>query len=212
MHLPDGFLSLPVSVSALSVSALYGIYSHKKVSKRFKENSMEIPKIGCTAAFIFAAQMLNFPVLSGTSGHFLGAAFSTLLFGPFVSFFIMATVFLVQALFFADGGILAYGCNLFLMGIVAPNVAYISFALFKRVLKKRYASIILSSLISVVVTAAACAFLLYISGTVPLMEVLLAMTSVHFLIGIGEGIITASAICFLMSTKVFYFKELGYES
>ena len=122
MHIPDGFLSLPVSAGTIALSSSYGVYCHNKIKDNIKKQ--DIPLIACVTAFIFAAQMLNFPVLAGTSGHFMGSTLAVFLFGPYISFFIMTIVLVMQALLFGDGGLLAIGANVLNMGVVAPLVAY----------------------------------------------------------------------------------------
>lgn len=208
MHIPDGFLSLPVSFSSMAVTVAFGFVAHKKMKFQFeKAESNLAPLMGCSAGFIFAAQMLNFPVLSGTSGHFLGAAFATALFGPWAAFFILSSVLLIQALFFADGGLLALGVNVLLMGIVAPWSYFFVSKFTKTLLKNQKVAILLGSWASVFATSIVCSLLLALSDTVPFNAIVIAMGGVHALIGIGEGLITASAVLFVAKSNICQFVE-----
>ncbi|MBF0360338.1 MAG: energy-coupling factor ABC transporter permease [Oligoflexia bacterium] len=207
MHIPDGFLSLPVSAATIAGSVIYGIWSHhyKKIGVFLEENKENIPLIACSASFIFAAQMLNFPIAAGTSGHFLGASFATFIFGPQIAFFILSSVLIIQSLFFADGGLLALGANIFVMGIVAPLSANFIYNFRIRYLlnvTKLPFMLMLASWFSVVASSFACSILLSLSGTVPLKTVLIPMIAVHSLIGIGEAIITLSATTFLKKSNI----------
>lgn len=197
MHIPDGFLSLPVSTAALAATGIYGYFAHTRVRRAMDEHPEQIPLIGCTAGFIFAAQMLNFPVLGGTSGHFLGAALATFLFGPYVAFFVLTTVLIIQAFFFADGGLLALGGNVFLMGITAPWAACATCRLLGRVISSRPVRFFVAAWVSILAAGGICAVLLSLSGTVPLGRILPLMVLVHALIGLGEGLVTASAVMFI---------------
>jgi len=203
MHIPDGFLSLPVSLGMIGVTSIVGVISHRRL-KIFieKDQSNIVPLMGCSAGFIFAAQMLNFPILAGTSGHFLGAAFATSLFGPFAAFFILSCVLVIQALFFADGGLVALGANIFCMGFVAPWSFQIIRQCIEKVTKNSKIALFLGAWASVFFASLACSFLLALSGTAPLHPTLFMMGSVHALIGIGEGLITASALLFLQKANV----------
>lgn len=204
MHLPDSFLSLPISAATLVATAAYGGYAHSRVRAHLTHDHAAIPLIGCAAGFIFAAQMLNFPVLAGASGHFLGAAFSTFLFGPFVTFFVMTSVLLIQALFFADGGLLALGANILLMGIAAPWGTYLACRMLRRITPNQSLRFVLAGCFSVVSAAVVCVMLLALSGTFhPLnWRFVGLMVGVHLLIGVGEGLITAAALAFLSRARL----------
>lgn len=206
MHIPDGFLD------PKTWGALYGVsggttgYALYRLRNRLDEK--KIPMLGITAAFVFAAQMLNFPVAGGTSGHFLGAVLACTLLGPLEGYLVMVVVLLVQCLFFADGGLTALGANIFNMGIVGGLLCYYLLTFAKAALAKRsgekaalLASVAVFSWFSVVLASIACAFELAISGTVPLGTVLPAMAGVHVLIGIGEAIITTVVVSVVLQAR-----------
>jgi cobalt/nickel transport system permease protein len=165
----------------------------------------QIPLMGVLAAFIFAAQMLNFPIAGGTSGHFIGAALAAILLGSWAGVLIMTCVLAVQCLVFQDGGLFALGANIFNMGIVATFISYYvhrgGTTLFGG--QKKGALVVggLAAWLSVVIASVACAFELAISGTVPLGIALPAMAGVHALIGVGEGVITAAVLGLIMATR-----------
>lgn len=197
MHIPDGFLNTSTwSSLAVASTALVGTALSGRV-KKFAER--EIPLLGVTAAFIFAAQMLNFPVAGGTSGHFMGALLAAVLLGPWAATLVMTTVLIVQALVFQDGGLLALGANIFNMGVVAVWVGYLGYRFFNR-LGRNKIGVFIGAWLSIVVSAAVVALELGFSGTVELGLALPAMTGVHALIGIGEGVITLAVVEFI--TKV----------
>ena len=132
MHIPDGFVSMPVAATTLLATLGVGVIAHKKINLYFNEDESRLPMVAASAAFVFAAQMLNFPILSGTSGHFLGAGFATAMFGPWVSFLILSVVLLIQCLIFGDGGVTAIGSNIFLMSVVSPWAFYGVHSLLKK--------------------------------------------------------------------------------
>src|SRR4030043_819668 len=122
MHIPDGFISTPVAAAGIAVAAGSVAYAGKATNKKMGEK--QIPLMGILAAFIFAAQMLTFPVFGGTSGHLIGAALAAILLGPWAGILIMTCVLFVHSLIFQDGGLLALGANIFNMGIVPCFVGY----------------------------------------------------------------------------------------
>ncbi len=194
MHIPDGFVDIPVAVATSAVSLGVVAYSLRKTGKELGERT--VPLLGVTAAFIFAAQMLNFPVAGGTSGHFLGAMLAIALLGPYAATVVMTVVLLVQALGMADGGITALGANVFNMGVIAVFASYWLFLLLKRLLPRtltgRLAAVAVASWVSVLLASLACSLELALSGTVPLGVALPAMASVHMIIGLGEALITTA--------------------
>lgn len=195
MHIPDGFLDTKTWVSTALVSGAALTYAVKKTTKELKDK--QVPLMGVTAAFIFAAQMLNFPVIGGTSGHFLGAVFAAILLGPWAACLIMAMVLALQCLIFQDGGLTALGANIFNMGIIGAILGYYIYVGIKKVLpgrKRMLVAAFVASWASVVLASAACAAELAISGNSPFIAVFSSMVSVHMLIGIGEGLITTAAI------------------
>lgn len=125
MHIPDGFVSGQINAAAFAVTAAVGAVAVAKAKKSLKEK--QVPLLGITAAFVFAAQMLNFPIAGGTSGHFLGALLAMILLGPLNGFLVMSIVITVQCLVFADGGITALGTNIFNMGLIAGLGGYVVF-------------------------------------------------------------------------------------
>jgi cobalt/nickel transport system permease protein len=161
--------------------------------------------MGVTAAFIFAAQMINFPVAGGTSGHFLGAVFSSVLLGPWASLIVMTIVLFVQCLGFADGGLTAIGSNIFNMGVVGALGGYgifiFLFTLFQKTRKGFFSALAIASWFSIVMGASAAAIELAISGTSPLKVALPAMAGTHALIGIGEAIVTTAAVSLILKTR-----------
>lgn len=203
MHIPDGFINAATAGITYAVSAAAVVVASGKAKKSFGER--HVPLMGVTAAFIFAAQMLNFPVAGGTSGHFLGAAFAAVLLGPWAGVLVLSTVLLVQSLVFQDGGLLALGANIFNMGVVGSFVAYYAYTgvtlLTKQNAKGRMVAAFTASWLSVVAAALAASVELAVSGTSPLHVVIPAMGTVHALIGVGEGIITASMIVLLVRVR-----------
>jgi cobalt/nickel transport system permease protein len=203
MHIPDGFLSLMVAgvAWALSIAALaYAIYrTNQQLGER------QVPLMGVMAAFIFAAQMLNFPVAGGTSGHLIGGALAAILLGPWAGMLVMTSVVAVQALLFQDGGLVAMGANIFNMGVIACIVGYCVYLGAQRILGGRpwvnLVSAFVASWCSVFVTSLVCAVQLAVSGSSPLQVALPAMGGVHALIGVGEGLITVAALAFVTATR-----------
>jgi cobalt/nickel transport system permease protein len=203
MHIPDGFLSHGINAAAFVVSAGLCAYGVRKVNRTFGEK--EVPLMGVTAAFTFAAQMINFPIAGGTSGHFLGAVFSSVLLGPWAGLLIMTIVIVVQCLGFADGGLTAIGSNIFNMGVVGAlggyTIFYIIFNLFRKSRKGFFLAVATASWLSIVTGASAAAIELALSGTSPLRIALPAMAGIHAIIGVGEAIITTAALSLILKTR-----------
>jgi cobalt/nickel transport system permease protein len=203
MHIPDGFLSTGVSLILWIVSIAVIAYSLKRVGNELGER--QVPFMGVLAAAIFAAQMLNFTVVGGTSGHLLGAALATILLGPWAAVIVMTSVVAIQALIFQDGGLVVLGANLFNMAIVGVAVAYMVYRTIYRMSGGRQWGIFVGGFIaawaSIELAALACAFQLAASGTSPANVAIPAMGSIHALIGIGEGLITLGALAFLFATR-----------
>jgi cobalt/nickel transport system permease protein len=204
MHIPDGFLSAPVAIGT-AVFAVAGIaYAVHDVKKNLPEK--KIPLLGLAAAFIFAAQMLNFPVAAGTSGHLIGATLAAILLGPSAAMLVMSAVLILQCLMFADGGITALGGNLFNLAVVAP---FISFYVYRFIIKtggpvslfKRLLATMCAAWTSVIVASTFCALELALSHTAALALVLPAMTGVHMIIGLGEAAITAFVIANILQSR-----------
>ncbi|MEU6226286.1 energy-coupling factor ABC transporter permease [Streptomyces sp. NPDC047042] len=198
MHVPDGFINAPVSVAAGVVAAGAVAVSLRGARRELDEKIA--PLAGLVAAFIFAVQMLNFPVAAGTSGHLLGGALAAILVGPYTGVLCVSVVLLMQGILFADGGLTALGVNITVMAVVTTVVAYAVFRGLVKVLPKKRRSVTVSAFVAAAlsVPAAALAFTLVyaIGGTtdVPLGRVLTAMVGVHVLIGLGEAAITAFTV------------------
>ncbi|GAA4180001.1 energy-coupling factor ABC transporter permease [Streptosporangium oxazolinicum] len=204
MHVPDGFFNAAVSVSA-GVVAAAGVAVCLRGARR-ELDDRTAPMAGLVAAFIFAVQMLNFPVAAGTSGHLLGGALAAILVGPYTAVLCVAVVLLVQAFFFADGGLTALGVNITLMGLVAVLVGWGVFRLITRSVRNRGAVVAASfvaALVSVPASALAFTLLFWIGGTAPIEigTVAAAMGGVHLLIGVGEGLITAVTVSTVLAIR-----------
>jgi cobalt/nickel transport system permease protein len=195
MHIPDGFLDQKIIVATSIISGGYLFYSIKFAQKSLSDKL--IPVVSVLCAIIFAAQMVNFPVAGGTSGHFLGGGFAAILVGPYLAAIIMSIVLIIQCFFFADGGISALGANILNMAIVAPLVTYFIFILLRKFFKVELFIAGIASGISVVIAAVFCSIEIGLSKTAPFLTVLGAMTFWHILIGIGEGVITTFSLGFI---------------
>lgn len=203
MHIPDGFLNVGTVAATLVVSA-GGVGNAVRVANK-KVGEKHVPLMGILAAFIFAAQMLNFPVAGGTSGHLIGAALAAILLGPWAAVLIMSCVLIAQSLIFQDGGLLALGANIFNMGIVASFSGYYLYRLFVSILGKNRRSQLIGGFVgawaSVFLASIVCAIELAVSGTSPIQVALPAMAGVHALIGIGEGLITGAVLSLVLATR-----------
>ncbi len=205
MHVPDGFLDAPTSVATAVVAAGAVTVALRRASNELNERTA--PMAGLVAAFIFATQMLNFPVGAGTSGHLLGGALAVILVGPWTAVLCMSVVLLVQSLLFADGGVTALGTNITLMGIVTVLVGWLVFRGVTAVARHSTAGVVvgsfLAALISVPVSALAFAVLYEVGGTanIPLATLVTAMVGWHVLIGIGEAIITALTVSSVLAVR-----------
>lgn len=203
MHIPDGFINVPTVAVTYVVSAAALTYGVKRANKKLGEK--HVPLMGVMAAFIFAAQMLNFPVIGGTSGHLVGAALAAILLGPWAGVLILSCVFIVQCLIFQDGGLLALGANIFNMGIVGSFVGYYVYQGFNRLIRGNRRGTLVGGFIgawmAVVIASIVCAIELAVSGTSPLHIALPAMAGWYAIIGIGEGLITTAVLSFVMATR-----------
>ena len=205
MHVPDGFLDAPTSVGT-AVVAVTGVALALRGARR-ELDDRTAPLAGLVALFVFATQMLNFPVAAGTSGHLLGGALAAVLVGPWTATLAITVVLIVQATLMADGGITALGTNITLMGIVGVWVGWLVFVGLRRVLPTRPASVVpaagVAALVSVPTAAFAFSVLFAIGGTadVPFSTVATAMVGVHTVIGIGEAVITALAVSSIVAVR-----------
>ncbi|MFF2651827.1 energy-coupling factor ABC transporter permease [Streptomyces sp. NPDC058045] len=205
MHVPDGFIDPPVSAVTGVVAAAAVAVSLRGARRELGERTA--PLAGLLAAFIFAVQMLNFPVAAGTSGHLLGGALAAILVGPCTGILCVSVVLLMQGVLFADGGLTALGVNITDMAIITSVVGYLVFRGLVKVLPRRRSSVTAASFVAALlsVPAAAVAFtLLYaLGGTtdVALGKVATAMIGVHLLIGIGEAAITALTVGAVLAVR-----------
>ncbi|KAB8174767.1 energy-coupling factor ABC transporter permease [Microbispora catharanthi] len=205
MHVPDGFFDVPVSVGA-GVFAAAGVAVCLRGAKR-ELDDRTAPMAGLVAAFIFAAQMLNFPVAAGTSGHLLGGALAAILVGPYTAVLCVAVVLLVQGFFFADGGLTALGVNITLMAIVTAVVGWAVFRLITRGGPRGRATLVAASFVAALVSVPAAALvftaLFWLGGTAPIEvgSVAAAMGGVHLLIGLGEGFVTALTVSSVLAVR-----------
>ena len=203
LHIPDGFLH-PVVAAIGWVLALIVIAVALRQTRR-QLGERQVPWMGIMAAFIFAAQAINFPVAAGTSGHLLGGTLAAIALGPWAATLIMTSVIGVQAFIFQDGGLLALGWNILNMGVLTAFTGYLSYRwlhqMTGRTTAARVAASFAAAWFSVEIGAIATAVELAVSGTSPLMIGLPAMAGVHALIGVGEGVITSGAVSLLQTSR-----------
>jgi len=205
MHVPDGFLDAPTSIATGAVAAVAVGVALRGARRELDDRTA--PLAGLVAAFVFATQMLNFPVASGTSGHLIGGALAAVLVGPFTGLLCLATVFMVQCLLFADGGVTALGTNIDLMGLVTVVVGWSVFKGLQSVLPKRLSLVAptagIAALVSVPAAAGAFVLLYAIGGTadLSLSGLATAMIGVHVLIGVGEAVITGLAVGSIVAVR-----------
>lgn len=205
MHVPDGFIDAPVSVAAGAVAAGAVAVSLRGARSELAERTA--PLAGLVAAFVFAVQMLNFPVAAGTSGHLLGGALAAVLVGPWTAVLCISVVLLMQGLLFADGGLTALGVNITLMGVVTVAVSYAVFRALLGVLPRGRSGLGVATFVAAAlsVPASALAFtgLYALGGTadVSLAKVATAMVGVHLLIGLGEAAITTATVASVAAVR-----------
>lgn len=203
LHIPDGFLSTPVSLIGWVLAVVAVAYALRQTRGQLGER--QAPLLGVMAAFIFAAQAINFPVAGGTSGHLLGGALAAIVLGPWAAVLVMTAVVGLQALLFQDGGLVVMGWNIVNMGVLTALTGYAVYTLVRRLMGDTKVSLLVAGFVgawlSVVVSAIATALQLAVSGTSPLNIALPAMAGVHALIGIGEGIITVGALSLIATTR-----------
>ena len=202
MHIPDGFLAANTWATAWVISTGTIGYCLKKTAGMLKDRM--VPLMGIMSAFIFAAQMINFPVIGGTSGHLFGGVLAAVLLGPYAGAIVLTCVLIFQCLIFQDGGLLALGANIFNMAIIGTIGGYIIFNLINKIMSDKKGLQIgaaVAAWFSVVLAAVFCALELAFSGTSPLGVVLPAMAGIHALIGIGEAIITVAILSFIQKVR-----------
>jgi cobalt/nickel transport system permease protein len=203
MHAPDGFLSVGVAALMWAVTLVVLGIAVMRTNRTLDERM--IPLMGVSAAFIFAAQMFNFQVIGGTSGHLLGGVFAAVLLGPWPATLVMACVVAVQGLVFQDGGLVVMGANIFNMGVIGTLGGYAIYKAIATALggeeRGRLPAAAVAAWCSVVLGAVAVSVELAVSGTAPLAVTLPTMVFVHALIGIGEAVITVAALGFIQATR-----------
>ena len=205
MHIPDGFINAPTSLAAGAVAAGGVGVSLRRAAETLQEK--QAPLAGLIAAYIFAVQMLNFPVAAGTSGHLLGGALAAVLVGPWAGALCVSVVLLVQGLLFADGGLSALGLNIVNMALVTAWGGYAVFLLLRRALPAAKTSVTVSAGVAagISVVLASLAFVVEYAiggnGGASVGTVFAAMVGVHTLIGIGEGIITALTVGVVLGVR-----------
>jgi len=200
LHIPENFLSLAVSIICWLITALVLSFAISRTNKSLGEK--QVPLMGVMAAFIFAAQMINFPVVGGTSGHLLGGVLAAITLGPWAGMLVMTAVIAVQALLFQDGGLLVMGANILNMGLITVAIGY---GLYRGVsggkwtLKLSVAGI--AAWLSVMAGALFTSLELWLSGYAKLQIVIPAMLGIHALIGVGEALITVAALAFILQSR-----------
>ena len=205
MHIPDGFINAPTSLAAGAVAAGGVGVSLRRAAETLQEK--QAPLAGLVAAYIFAVQMLNFPVAAGTSGHLLGGALAAVLVGPWAGALCVSVVLLVQGLLFADGGLSALGLNIVNMALVTAWGGYAVFLLLRRALPATKTSVTVSAGVAagISVVLASLAFVVEYAiggnGGALVGTVFAAMVGVHTLIGIGEGIVTALTVGVVLGVR-----------
>lgn len=209
MHIPDGFLTTPTWLSCWAVAAGSLGFCIRRVAQKLQDKM--VPLMGVAAAFIFAAQMVNFPVAAGTSGHLLGGVLAAVLLGPWAGSLVISVVLVAQCLLFQDGGLTALGANMMNMALAGTIVPYFIYKFFRRFLPGHKGILIgtaIASWCSVVIASSLCAIELTLSGMAPLSVALPAMAGVHAVIGMGEAVITCMIIGFVLKTRA----DLVYEA
>lgn len=205
MHIPDGYIDLPTSLGAATLAGV-GVGVALRRARRLDVEG-QAPLTGLVAAFVFAAQMLNFPVASGTSGHLLGGALAAILVGPWLGALAVTVVLVVQCLLFADGGVSALGLNVLNMAVLPAFGGYALFWLIRRALPATRIGVLVAVGLTAVVSvlAAAVAFTIeYALGgndAAPLGTVAAAMLSAHALIGIGEAAISVLTVSAVLASR-----------
>lgn len=205
MHAPDGFIDLTTSVAAGAVAVAVVGLSLRGARRELDERTA--PMAGLVAAFVFAVQMINFPVGAGTSGHLMGGALAAVLVGPWTGVLAITCVLVVQAFLFSDGGLTALGTNVATIGLATVLAGYLGFRAVAAVLPRRQSSVVMASFVGALLSVPAAALLfvgLYaVGGTTPvaLGSVLGAMLGVHLLIGVGEAVITALTVATVLAAR-----------
>lgn len=205
MHAPDGFLNAGTAVATGAISATTIGVAIRQAKAQMSEKM--VPLAGITAAFIFAAQMFNFPVAAGTTGHLLGGALAAILLGPHLGVLVVTVVVVVQALVFADGGLTALGYNVLNMAIIPAYGGFAVFSWFRKILPRNGGGVVaatgLAAGLSVVMAAAAFSieWLFGATAPIPFDTVFASMVGIHSLIGFGEAVISALAVASVLAVR-----------
>jgi cobalt/nickel transport system permease protein len=203
LHAPDGFVSVPIALVMWLLTIGAVALAVRRTNGRL--DGRLVPLLGLMAAFIFAAQMFNFPVGPGMSGHLLGGVLAAVLLGPWAATLVMTVVIAVQALIYQDGGLIIMGANIFNMGVIGTLGGYALYraivGLFADEERIRLPAAAIASWAAVVAGSVSMAIQLGASGVVPLELALPAMLASHSLIGIGEALITVAALGFIAATR-----------
>lgn len=202
MHIPDGIIDGKTAITAAGLSVVGVGWALQRVKRELPPR--KIPLLGLAAAFLFAAQMVNFPIAAGTSGHLLGGTLIAALLGPSAAVVVVTTVLIVQCFLFADGGVMALGANIFNMAILGSVGGYAILRAIQFVLpgsRGRITAIAFAAWCSVVFAAVSCAGQLAWSGTVNWRAGLPAMAGTHMIIGLGEGLISALVFLAIQKTR-----------
>ena len=207
LHTPDGFLSPAVAIAMWVPTLIALAFAVRQTNRTLDDRA--VPLMGVLAAFVFAAQMVNFPVAPGTSGHLLGGVLAAVLLGPWVGTLVMACVVAVQALVFADGGLVVMGANIFNMGLVGTLGGYALYRTVARLLggeeRGRLPAAGIAAWIAVMAGAVAISLQLVLSGQT-VIQIIVPMVGVHALIGLGEALITVAALRFIGLTRADLFR------
>ena len=205
MHAPDGFLNVGTAAATAAISV--GVVGLSLRHSRAQLGERQTPIAGLTGSFVFAAQMVTFPVAAGTSGHLLGGLLAAVLLGPATGTLVVATVILLQALVFADGGVTALGYNVLNMAVITSYGGYAIYLGFRRLLPRNSSGVVmaggLAGAASVVLGAMAFSLEWLFGATAPVSfdTVFGSMVGVHVLIGIGEGLITAATLAAILGVR-----------
>lgn len=200
LHIPDGFLSLLISLLAWLLAVIAIAAAARRAQADLDERL--VPLAGVMAAFIFAGQMINFPVAGGTSGHLIGAALAAIVLGPWLGMLVMTAVIALQALLFQDGGLVVMGANILVMGVAPALVGYGLYrAVAGRGRRVQLAVTAVAAWLSVMAAALLTALFLGFSGTISFPVVVPAMLGIHALIGVGEALITVAALSFILAAR-----------
>ena len=204
MHLPDAILDAKTALLSTGAAAVGLGIALRQV--RTSLQPRQIPLLGLSAAFVFAAQMLNFPVLGGTSGHLIGGVLTAVLLGPSAAVIVISCVLIVQCLMFSDGGLLALGANIFNMGIVSVCGGYVIFRLIKKMIRmdetrSTVFAAAFAAWCGTVLASISCAGQIALSGTAQWGLAFPAMTYIHMLIGIGEGLATGLIVLAILRRR-----------